>query len=57
MPENDWSDFEGFAACVDSAVEWNLMAEVAWSAMRYLKENPAMSIGQAMAMGHEDWVK
>jgi len=35
----------------------NLLAEVIYSALEYMKKNPKSSIGTAIQMGEGEWIK
>lgn len=43
--------------CLGEALEYNLVAEVIWSALRILKEHPEISIMDAIDYGYNDWIK
>lgn len=39
------------------AGEYNLLVEVVWSALHYLKANPSKSTNEAIEFGFNEWVK
>lgn len=50
-------DMDIVSRCIQEANTYGLATEVVTWAMKYIKENPKMSIGRAMLMGLNEWVK
>ena len=42
---------------VATATEWGLEAEVVTFALKYMKENPDLSISDAIESGYIEWIK
>ena len=42
---------------LDEALELNLQVEIIHSSLKYMKQNPDISISEAIYLGYEDWIK
>jgi len=42
---------------LDDAKKYGLEAEVVTFALKYMKENPSLTISQAITYGYDEWVK
>lgn len=51
------SDLSVVQFAVDEAGEWGLQAEVVYFALRAMRDNPTLSIGEAITIGLNEWVK
>jgi hypothetical protein len=43
--------------CLDDASEYGLECEVVYFALKYMKQDPTLSIIQAITYGYDEWVK
>lgn len=50
-------EFEAIQIALKGASEFDLQVEVVWYALRYMKENPRLSIEEAIDLGFKEWVK
>lgn len=50
-------EFEAIQTALKGASEFNLEVEVVWYALKAMKENPRLSIEEAIKIGFEEWVK
>ena len=48
---------EAIDKMLDTAIEFGLEVEVIYYSLKYMKENPSLSIIEAIVMAYEDWVK
>jgi len=51
------TDFEFADILLEAADEYGLTAEVVVFALKTMKENPALSIEEALLAGYSDWIK
>lgn len=51
------NEFEAIQSALKGASEFNLEVEVVWYALKAMKENPLLTIEEAIAVGFEEWVK
>ena len=51
------SDMDTIAMVLEQSSEENLAVEVVTWALRYMKENPSLTISEAITMGFYEWVK
>ena len=51
------SDMDTIAMVLEQSSEENLEVEVVTWALRYMKENPSLTISEAITMGFYEWVK
>ena len=49
------ADLEAVNEALETAHDYNLELEVVWSALRAVKNDPSLSIADAMAMGLNEW--
>lgn len=42
---------------LDYAADWSLDTEVVWSALNAIKENPSLTIEEAINIGASEWIK
>ena len=50
-------DLRAIAAFIEEAAEHGLEAEVIYTAIKYVQEDPSISPAQAIQMGMDEWVK
>lgn len=50
-------DLKDIRYILDYAAEWSLDTEVVWSALKAMKENPSLTIGEAINIGASEWIK
>ena len=50
-------EFEAIQNALKGASEFNLEVEVVWYALKYMKENPRLTIEEAINLGFKEWVK
>lgn len=53
----DATDYRKIKECLEEATKHSLQVEVVHLAMLELKNNPSMSISDAMSYGFNEWVK
>jgi len=51
------NEFEAIQNALKGAAEFNLEVEVVWYALKYMKENPLLTIEEAIDKGFNEWVK
>lgn len=51
------SEFETIQNVLKSASKYNMEVEVVWYALKYMKENPLLTIEEAIYLGHDEWMK
>jgi hypothetical protein len=51
------SEMDTVAMVLEQSCEENLEVEVVTWALRYMKENPSLTISEAITMGFYEWVK
>jgi len=51
------SDMDTIAMVLEQSSEENFVVEVVTWALRYMKENPSLTISEAITMGFYEWVK
>lgn len=51
---NEW---EAIDHALKGASEFDLQVEVVWYALKAMKENPRLTIEEAMDIGFNEWVK
>jgi hypothetical protein len=51
------SEMDTVAMVLEQSSEENLAVEVVTWALRYMKENPSLTISEAITMGFYEWVK
>jgi len=51
------TDFEFADILLEAADEYGLTAEVVVFALKTMKENPALSIEEALLAGYSEWIK
>lgn len=52
MPDLDFINI-----CLNKASDYNLEAEVIWAALQAMKQDPSLSINEAMQAGMDEWIK
>jgi hypothetical protein len=50
-------EFEAVKNAIKGASEYGLEVEVIVFALKYMKENPRLTVKEAISLGYEDWVK
>jgi len=51
------NEFEAIQIALKGASEFNLEVEVIWYALKYMKENPLLTIEEAINLSYNEWVK
>lgn len=51
------SEMDAVAIALEQSREEGLEVEVVTWALRYMKENPSLTISEAITMGYYEWVK
>lgn len=51
------SEYEAVDTAIKSADEYGMQLEVIIWALRAMKENPLLTIEEAIQIGHDEWVK
>lgn len=51
---NEWEAVEN---TLKAASEFGLQTEVVWYALKAMKENPRLTIEEAINIGYEEWAK
>ena len=51
------SDMDTIAMVLEHSSEENFVVEVVTWTLRYMKENPSLTISEAITMGFYEWVK
>jgi hypothetical protein len=55
--DKELDDMDKIRVCLDESSENMLEAEVVYSALKYMKENPDKSISDAIISGYNEWIK
>ena len=50
-------EIKNIAEILNQAKEFNLEAEVVVWALKYMKENPRLTINEAITLGYNEWIK
>lgn len=50
-------DLEYIQSLLDESAEYGLTSEVVFFALQSMKNNPNLTIAQAIQMGYDEWVK
>ena len=50
-------EMEEIIIILEKSLDYELTAEVVWSALKAMKENPSLSIIRAINIGFEEWIK
>lgn len=50
-------EFEAIQNALKGASEFDLQVEVVWYALKAIKENPRLTIEEAIEIGFKEWVK
>ena len=50
-------DLKDIRYILDYAAEWSLDTEVVWSALKAMKEDPSLTIKEAINVGANEWIK
>lgn len=55
--ESVTEQMDAISEMLDTAIEFGLEVEVIYFALKYMKEDPAVTPAQAFALGVAEWVK
>lgn len=50
-------EFNIIKEALEDALENNVQVEVIHSALKYMKQDPKISISEAIYLGYEDWIR
>jgi hypothetical protein len=50
-------EFKTINTVLQDAEQYNQQVEVVYYALKYMKENPKLTITEAIMLGHDEWIK
>lgn len=56
-PDKHEIEFASILKAIKDVKKYQMVCEIIWSALYAMKENPSLTIPQAMDIGYNEWIK